>query len=149
MRNFPSQRVPCIPIRKVGILWEAGQNVGMVSYKTGFLYVRQNGIPPVLALVSYLLNALYLSRTQCQNSGNSFIFPILQKSKNKFYNKFPTFFWQLCKYIFGGVLILSLVRKVHASQTKKFSSVPWELYCNTPQNCSSAVGFLHHENRKY
>lgn len=40
MKNFPSQRMPCIPINKVGTLWEASQDVGMAFYKTKSLHVK-------------------------------------------------------------------------------------------------------------
>ena len=57
--------MPCIPISKVGTLWEASQDVGLASYKAEFVYVRLNGILPVFAVVLDLLDPLYPSRTQC------------------------------------------------------------------------------------
>lgn len=65
MKNFPSQRMLCNPIRKVGTRWEASQDVGMASYKTVFYVYVKTGFYLVFALVLYLLNALYPSKTQC------------------------------------------------------------------------------------
>lgn len=49
LKNFSSQRMPCIPFNQVGTLWEASQEVGTASYiklgfyiKTGlYLYCRR------------------------------------------------------------------------------------------------------------
>lgn len=54
LKNFSSQRMPCIPFDQVGTHWEASQEVGTASYvkldsymyiKTGFYLYRCKSTP--------------------------------------------------------------------------------------------------------
>lgn len=105
VKHFPSQRTPCVPAA-----------VGMLAGRPGCGRGRSGALPAV-ALVPPSLSALHPSGTQRSTPG-SLSFPIFaQEGRMEF--------GQLSKCIWGGVLILSLLRKVHAGSTQQFYIVPW------------------------
>lgn len=118
MKNFPSQRMPCIPISKVGTLWEASQDVGLASYKAVCICTFKRNFTCICSSFRFTRCSLPFKNTLLKFE-EFFPFPVFAK-KGKIDPKTNfQIFWQSFKYIFGGVLILSLVRKSSCKPNSK------------------------------